>query len=637
MEEGERHELLTSLQYERRKLRDAEDAELMPLEEQELLDHAVVEVARVGGLEVEAVPDWFVPRYEVRTLEGGETEVERVDGEWNGLQVTLEYEQDMPDLESFAEKWHGVTDPYVVKLHGACHVGSTPFVIYESLWGCIPLLDYTSGVHNTRKLWKRLLEVARGLQHLHNEKIVHGGISTACILIGSNGKAKVKPSVCSAEQESSGVTPSMESDVYAFAVAILEVVNSHFSNVSDLFDSSLSSIEEDGEELGGVNNAAWTLINSMTSAEPCERPDMTRVVRALTNLADRERTWSDMHFPELLLHAPDVWTALRAASQRHENGVIMCARVLARLEQVLARLWDEGLSFADGENVEYNWQTRTEHLIRSMRYLTRHYLPSSDHRELSKVALTRRFTDEIKQIHYQLDALLVEFDSESLFPDLSPKDETSSQSTEDWELQWEYDCGDLVTAYHKFLDGLEGEPDREEEPDSASVLKAEVATEAMALMKHELDNFRYAFSDAQLELIVRGFDICAQLVGNEMVLSSPEWFIPAYEVRDESWWEGVRVKVQRASEVFPHQNSRELCEVVLRQADIWSSSFTLTLWSFLGRATWGHHHSSSSSVLEGFVEGVRYEVPGRIWGSCQAAIASVATTSRGRVGTAVPP
>ncbi|GMF35613.1 unnamed protein product [Phytophthora fragariaefolia] len=351
----------------------------------------------------------------------------------------------------------------------------------------------------------------------------------------------------------------MEEDVCALARVIREVISPQFAH--ELVDG-LSSIEEDREDSARVDSAVSALIDEMTSSEVSARPDMDHVVRALVNLAERGRAWNDMHFPELLLHAPDVWTPLRAASQRHENGVIMCARVLARLEQVLGRLWDEGLSFADGENVEYNWQTRTEHLIRSMRHLTRYYLPSTDQRGILKIAHTRRFTHEIQQIHHQLDALLAEFDNESLIPGLSSNDEASSRSGGDWELQWEYDCGDLVAAYHKFLDDLE-------EPLSAPPLKTKVAMEAMTLMKHELDNFRYAFSDVQLELVIRAFDICAQLVGT-IVISATEWFIPAYEVRDESWWEGVRVTVQKANDLALHQNEKSLCESVMRQAVIWS-------------------------------------------------------------------
>ncbi|KAG3213431.1 hypothetical protein PC129_g15630 [Phytophthora cactorum] len=543
LETSEKLEVLTALQYERRKFSENDEKELMPLEEQKLLDRAIEEVS--GAVEVEIVPvsDWFVPRYEVQIRQETGSFERCVGGEWNGLQVTLEYVENSDMAVNFTEKWCGVTNPYIVTLHKACHVGNSPFVIYESIRGYIPLVDYAKSVQNPRKVWKRLLDAARGLQYLHNLGIVHGSITSACVVVGADRKAKIKPSSC----EDLHAEPSKESDVYAFASIIQEATSPLTLEDSD---NSLSSIEEDQEQPSGM----WSLIDEMTSSDPNDRPDMDSVVRILLNLTERERLWSDAQFPELLLHAPDVWTALRTASQSHETGVQMCARVLSRLEQVLVRLWDDGIVFCEGESVEYNWQTRTEHLLRSMRYLTRHYLPSNDGRELLKIAQARRFSTEIQQIHHQLDALLAEFDSESLI-----FDETSSRSADEWEFQWEYDCGDLVASFHGYLDGLE-------HSDSLSLLRTDGAMEAMTVMKHELDNFRYAFSDTQLYLVVRAFDICVRQVGTA-VTDTPEWFISAYEVRDGSWWEGVRVTVQN-----PHSstNDGKLCETVVRQAGIWS-------------------------------------------------------------------
>uniref|UniRef100_H3GFC6 Protein kinase domain-containing protein n=1 Tax=Phytophthora ramorum TaxID=164328 RepID=H3GFC6_PHYRM len=503
LQETQRIEMLTALQYERHKLRDKD--ELVLFEEQELLDHAIAQVSSAVDASVRTVPDWFVPRYEVQL----QSESGAVEGEWNGLQVTLEDAKIEDDRQvgearriQFADKWHCVTNPNIVKMQGACHVGDAPFFIYESLRGCVALVDYARSVPDTRKLWKRLVEVARGLHYLHASGIVHGDICSACVLVGGDGKAKLKPSANPREVRME--EPSMADDVYAFGLIVLEVINPHLSLVLEEPASNLSRIEEDQEKPSDLSSAAWAFVKEMTSSDSSERPSMDSVVRTLLNLSDRERSWSDMQFPELLLHAPDVWTALRSASLRHENGVVLCARVLARLERVLSRLWDEGLSFAEGGNVEYNWQTRTEHLLRSMRYLTRHYLPSTDQRELLKIAQVRRFTNEIQEIHHQLDALLAEFDTESLMPEI---DETSTKCTGDWELQWGYDCADVMVSFHRFLDGWE-------QPASGGTLDIEVAMEAMTLMKHELDNFRYDFSGAQLELVLRAFDLCIQQRGS---------------------------------------------------------------------------------------------------------------------------
>lgn len=269
-------------------------------------------------------------------------------------------------------------------MHGACHVGSTPFIIYECLADCMSLVEYAKGVQSPRKVWKRLLEAAIGLQYLHDLGIIHGNITSDCVVVGSNRKAKVKTLVC----KELATEASKESDVYALACVILDAVST--ATIED-WEDSFSSMEEQPEQPGGVSNAAWKLVEAMRSADPTERPEMDAVVRVVLTLTERERPWSDEQFPELLLHAPDVWTALRSASQAQETGVEMCAHVLSRLEPVLARLWDEGIVFAEAESGELNWQTRTEHLLRSMRFLTTRYLPSRGGRELLKMLIPGAF------------------------------------------------------------------------------------------------------------------------------------------------------------------------------------------------------------------------------------------------------
>ncbi|KAF4140011.1 hypothetical protein GN958_ATG10761 [Phytophthora infestans] len=406
------------------------------------------------------------------------------------------------------------------------------------------LVEYAKGVQSPRKVWKRVLEAAIGLQYLHNLGIIHGDITSDCVVVGSNRKAKVKPLVC----KELATEASKESDVYALACVILDAVST--ATIEDS-EHSFSSMEEQPEQPGGVSNAAWKLVEAMRSADPTERPEMDAVVRVVLTLTERERPWSDEQFPELLLHAPDVWTALRSASQAQETGVEMCAHVLSRLEPVLARLWDEGIVLAEAESGELNWQTRTEHLLRSMRFLTTRYLPSRGGRELLKMAHSRRFSTEIQQIHRQLDALFAEFDSENSTFESDSSSESSRPSAEEWGLAWEYDVGDLTTSFHEYLDSLE-------QSSAARWVRSDVAMEALTVMRHELDNFRYAFSDSQLDLVVRAVDVCAQHVG-ALVTSTPDWFISTYEVRDESWWEGARVAIQEPEHA---SDGKELSEVV---------------------------------------------------------------------------
>ncbi|POM61809.1 TKL protein kinase, partial [Phytophthora palmivora] len=89
-QESERLELLTALQYERMKLSEAEKEDILPVEERELLDRAVFQVSRAVAVENVKVPNWFVPFYEVQLRETEKYKL-RVEGEWNGMQVTLEF------------------------------------------------------------------------------------------------------------------------------------------------------------------------------------------------------------------------------------------------------------------------------------------------------------------------------------------------------------------------------------------------------------------------------------------------------------------------------------------------------------------------------------------------------------------
>eukprot|EP00644_Phytophthora_capsici_P005650 jgi/Phyca11/558662/estExt2_Genewise1.C_PHYCAscaffold_20293 len=193
MEQRERVELLTSLLYERKKLGESQEREVpevLSVEEKELLDRAIEQVSKTVDVDQVVLADWFIPRYEVKVRGDGE-------GEWSGLKVTLENVGDTEDSGmkclQFAGKWFGLVNPYIVTLHGACHVGRTPFLVYESTQDHVSLLEYVKSVRSARKMWKRLLDVARGLQFLHSLGISHGGISAAYVVIGMNGKAKLKP------------------------------------------------------------------------------------------------------------------------------------------------------------------------------------------------------------------------------------------------------------------------------------------------------------------------------------------------------------------------------------------------------------------------------------------------------------
>ncbi|KAG6623807.1 TKL/TKL-CCIN protein kinase [Phytophthora cinnamomi] len=484
MGESERGELLTSLVYERRKLEDA-DAELMPMEEKELLDHAVVKVARVGDGQVAAVPRWFVPRYEVRVVDEGEGGFERVEGEWNGLQVTLEFVTDTEaeGLETrrthrFAEKWHGVADPHVVTLHGACHVGKMPFLVFESLRGFISMLEYAKSVKHPRKLWKRLLEVARALQHLHSSGIVHGGVSTACMLIGSDGKAKLKP-VLGSSEDKDDATSSMEDDVFAFAVAdVMLPTETEPLAISQVLEALNSRILEpaDGD------------IDVIPNVEASSGNDLNM---------------------QILLRLQDIYERLCAAEA--------CA--------------GEESDHTDNSSCLPNIVSDFAEVLTQFRA---HVNASRTGNRITQIAAIRQRASDKFSFHKELDDLL---DRLRVYRAFSV---TETSQIHDWKWQWyakrarQTECFEWTLikpeAFEMLLDELKDARDREE---------------MLAFLRFEVTRHRSSYTPAQVEAIGTACtDISRRLSDATAVFEDdghsggahfhlwrpPKWFIPPYEV-----------------------------------------------------------------------------------------------------------
>ncbi|KAE9015488.1 hypothetical protein PR001_g14896 [Phytophthora rubi] len=83
--------------------------------------------------------------------------------------------------------WFGFSHPHVVRLFGACHVGSPFFVCEYATNGT--LVSYLG--KNPDELWSKLHEAALGVQYIHARGVVHGDLKGNNIVIGSDMKAKV--------------------------------------------------------------------------------------------------------------------------------------------------------------------------------------------------------------------------------------------------------------------------------------------------------------------------------------------------------------------------------------------------------------------------------------------------------------
>lgn len=532
---GDGVEALTLLYNELRELTDADAAV-----EVSLVRHTLEMVMQCSMTAVLSIPDWFISPDQVQ-LDGDAVQ------EWNGVLVRV-----VPTAQDEDERcirrvnqWHGVVHPNVLRLFGGCHVGNRPFLVFEYSDEETVLDRVILSSVSDADMWQHLFDAACGLQHIHTEGRVHGALGARAIVVGADGKAKID-SCRSGQALGSVATPA--SDVDAFAMCMLEIIAMSQSEPREGINSARLTLDEDEDEGSvGMEQPAflstlfWTLLQKMTTPDTSRRVGMDYVVEEMQALLDYLRPWSDDMYPELLREAPEVWTKYREMSLQCRTDVVICGRVLDRLEHVLSHSWDDIVDPDSGF-----WLTRTENLVQSVRFCILGYLSKP---ELLRLAQLRLFMEEIQSIHALLDVLFAEF--------ASYDNSAEASNVSGWKQQWERDRSHVLDFFEDYLEYKLQSP---EEFDRY----AECAGEVSTMLCHELDHYGYLLAPRELSLIQRALQTCwsrSQVV----VFASPGWFIHPNAVRDGQWWEGVRVGVH-----YLPDTSEETHEFCMRQAELWS-------------------------------------------------------------------
>lgn len=215
--------------------------------------------------------------------------------------------------------WFDLSHPHVIRLFGACHVG-TPFFACEFA-GKGSLDKYLQ--QHPDELWSKLYEASLGLQYLQSRDIIHGDLKCNNIVVGNDGKAKMTDfglSFLNDSREGSELTGALQwvapeciengaaqcsfaSDIYSLGMCIVEAMrivqsiklkkpNEKYPPpypFGDLGNKEVKLIVVEKRELPlrpqECTDEQWRLVERMCAYDPEQRIKIGTVVDELVNFA----------------------------------------------------------------------------------------------------------------------------------------------------------------------------------------------------------------------------------------------------------------------------------------------------------------------------------------------------------------
>ncbi|OWZ01666.1 Serine/threonine protein kinase [Phytophthora megakarya] len=291
----------------------------------------VLDCSNISGMDIY---EWFVSRedvdYEDEAIGLVGTFAEARRGMWlhNGerrdvVVKTLFFDTDDSNEDKFLKQlifWYKLADhPNVLKLFGGNHVCSPPFFVCEDAHGG-NLLEFLETKENQKHFWKVFLDVAKGIKHLHDHKIMHGAMKGNNILIGEGNVAKIADfgfssvrsiSLRLSELGSAALSqsvrweskevleasdtdePLLESDIYAFGMCMIEAITAEIPFGMDDDDDVNNWICEGNapRRPSRATDDVWELISKLCDPDFHKRPSIDDVIGMVAHHADKNTSW----------------------------------------------------------------------------------------------------------------------------------------------------------------------------------------------------------------------------------------------------------------------------------------------------------------------------------------------------------
>ncbi|KAG7383221.1 hypothetical protein PHYPSEUDO_003901 [Phytophthora pseudosyringae] len=202
----------------------------------------------------------------------------------------------------------------ILKLYGGTHIGKPQLYVCEDAANG-NLLDFLGRAENKPRFWEMFLQVAKGLQVLHAQKIVHGGLKCSNILVTADNTAKlsdfgfsfirslsielsthrnramahsVRWKAREMLEESADANVRYASDVYSMGMCMIEAITEEIPfGMEDDEAVMIKIMTGDGHPRPhcGESDETWTLITQLCNTDVTKRLTLDQAVERIAVLA----------------------------------------------------------------------------------------------------------------------------------------------------------------------------------------------------------------------------------------------------------------------------------------------------------------------------------------------------------------
>ncbi|KAG7383225.1 hypothetical protein PHYPSEUDO_003905 [Phytophthora pseudosyringae] len=275
---------------------------------------------------------WFIPKRDVEFIGGmigagscgtvSRATWRRRDGKTQVVVVKQMYRETARDIRATFLKqlqfWSELPEhANIVKLYGGCHLEDPPFFVCDDAHGG-NIVDFLATEENRGMFWELFLQVAQGLQALHDNFIIHDGLRGSNILMGANNTPKISDFNCAYIRTlSAGLSQQNlhaqevavrwkpreklaetishfpqdvyfpgRSDVYSLGMCIIEAKTQLPPFAMDEDDDVMTKVigGQSYERPDGVSDTEWNVISQLITVAIENRPDVRKAIVLIRSL-----------------------------------------------------------------------------------------------------------------------------------------------------------------------------------------------------------------------------------------------------------------------------------------------------------------------------------------------------------------